>query len=113
MTTQADALAGRLAPYRKVPGMIAALLISRDGFVVAADADPGFDVDAFAAHAGGMIDGVARLAGELGERAAKYISVEFEDQTMVLAPFGSELLLALIGRPAALRCQYRLGNVAD
>jgi predicted regulator of Ras-like GTPase activity (Roadblock/LC7/MglB family) len=110
VTNQADTLAGRLTPYRQVPGMIAALLISRDGFVVAADAEPGFDVDAFAAQAGGMIDGVAHLAGELGEHAAKYISVEFEELTMVLAPFGDELLLALVGRPSALICQYRLAK---
>lgn len=110
MSERADALAARLAPYRQTPGIIAALLISRDGFVVAADAEPGFSVDAFAAHAGGIIEISGRLGGEFGERAAKYIAVEFEEATMVLAPFGDELLLALVGKGAALSCQYRLNR---
>lgn len=110
MTDQADALVDRLAPYRQIPGMIAALLISRDGFLVAADAEPDFNVDAFAAQAGGVIEYSAHLAAELGEHAAKYISVEFEEVTMVLAPFGDELLLALVGRPTAIVCQYRLNT---
>lgn len=110
MTDQADTLASRLAPYRKTPGMIAALLISRDGFVVAADAEPDFDADAFAAHVSSVIDCNARLAGELGERSAKYIAAEFEEVTMVLAPFGTDLVLALLGKPSALVGQYRLAK---
>jgi predicted regulator of Ras-like GTPase activity (Roadblock/LC7/MglB family) len=110
MTDQADTLARTLASYRQTPGMIAALLVSRDGFVIAADAEPGFDVDAFAAQAGGVLSHVAGLGGELGEHIAKYVSVEFEGVTMVLAPFGDELLLALLGRPEALVCQYRINS---
>ena len=76
MSDQADALAAQLAPYRETPGIIAALLISHDGFVVAADADEGFEADAVAAQVAGVIDIGARLAGELGQPEAKYISVE-------------------------------------
>lgn len=110
MTDQADTLARTLASYRRTPGMVAALLVSRDGFVIAADAEPGFDVAAFAAQAGGVISYVAGLGAELGEHAAKYVSVEFEGVTMVLAPFGDELLLALLGHPTALVCEYRLND---
>ena len=46
MSDQADSLAARLAPYRETPGIIAALLISHDGFVVAADAEADFNTDA-------------------------------------------------------------------
>lgn len=113
MTDRADILAARLAPFREAPGMLAAMLISRDGFVVAADVGPGFHADAFAAHAGGIIEITGRLASELGERAAKYIAVEFEDKTMVLAPFSDELLLALVGERTALSCQYHLSRPAS
>lgn len=112
MTNHVDTLASRLAPYRQIPGMIAALLISSDGFVVAADAEPGFNLDAFAAQAGGLIGYSTRLAAELGDHAAKYISMEFEEVAMVLAPFGDDLLLALVGRPTALVCQYRLNTTS-
>lgn len=110
MTNPADAFAKRLAPYREAPGMLAALLISSDGFVVAADADPAFDVDAFAAQASGVIESSLRLARELDEKAAKYVAVEYENATMVLAPFSSELMLALVGRPATLRCHYSINT---
>ena len=112
MSDQTDSLAARLAPYRETPGIVAALLISHDGFVVAADAEPGFAADAVAAQAAGAIDMGVRLAGELGQPAAKYISLEFDTLNVVLAPFGDELMLALVGEPGALICEYRLDTTA-
>jgi predicted regulator of Ras-like GTPase activity (Roadblock/LC7/MglB family) len=108
MTDQADILAAQLAPYRETPGIVAALLISRDGFVVAADAEADFQADAVAAQVAGVIDIVARLAAELDQPEAKYVSVEFADVNVVLAPFGGELMLVLVGLPSALACEYRL-----
>lgn len=110
MTDQFDNLAQRLAPYRQTPGILAALLISGDGFVVAADAEPTFNIEAFAAQASGVIESSLRLAGELNESAAKYVAVEYENATMVLAPFNSELMLALVGRPTTLRCHYSIDS---
>jgi predicted regulator of Ras-like GTPase activity (Roadblock/LC7/MglB family) len=110
MSDPADVLAARLAPYRVNPGVVAALLISRDGFVVAADADPDIPADAVAAQAAGVIDISSRLAAELGQPEAKYISVEFDGLNVVLAPFGSELMLALVGRPDTLTCDFRLAD---
>ncbi len=103
-----DRLAAQLAPYRESPGIVAALLVSRDGFVVAADAAPEFNADAVAAQAGGVIDVAARLAVELRQAAAKYITIERDDLTVLLAPFGEELMLALVGTQDALSCEYRL-----
>jgi len=108
VSDQADSLALRLAPYRRAPGMRAALLISHDGFVVAADAEPGFHTEAVAAQVAGAIDLGARLAGELDQPPAKYVSLEFEALNVVLAPFGQELMLVLVGAPDALVCDYRL-----
>lgn len=108
MTDQADTLAAHLAPYRETPGIIAAMLISRDGFVVAADAVPDLDTNAVAAQVAGVIDIGVRLAAELGQTAARYSSVDFDGLNVVLAPFGSELILVLVGLPSALTCEYRL-----
>ena len=103
-----DTLAARLAPYRETPGITAALLISRDGFVVAADAEPDFNGAAVAAQVGGVIDIGARLAAELRQSAAKYISIELDALNVVLAPFDNELMLVLVGEPGTLVCDYRL-----
>ncbi len=110
MNDHADSLVARLSPYRETPGIVAALLISRDGFVVAADADPGFAVDAVAAHVAGAIDMGRRLAAELGQGEAKYITLEFDELNIVLAPFGDEIMLTLVGTPDALTCEYRLNS---
>jgi predicted regulator of Ras-like GTPase activity (Roadblock/LC7/MglB family) len=104
----ADALTNRLAALRTSPGIRAALLISRDGFVVASDADETIDSEAVAAQVAGVIDIGQRLADELGQTEARYFSVELESLNVVLAPFGSELLLALIGDPDALNLSYTL-----
>jgi predicted regulator of Ras-like GTPase activity (Roadblock/LC7/MglB family) len=108
MTQQADILAAQLAPYRQTPGIVAALLVSRDGFVVAADAEPEFTVDAVAAQVAGVIDIGARLAAELGRPGARYISLDLDGLNVVLAPFDGELMLVLAGLPSALTCEYRL-----
>ena len=108
MSEHSDALLEKLAPYRANPGILAAMLIQRDGFVVAADADESVKVDAVAAQVAGVIDVGARLAAELEQASARYLTVEFDDLNVVLAPFGDELMLVLLGRPAALRCEYRI-----
>jgi predicted regulator of Ras-like GTPase activity (Roadblock/LC7/MglB family) len=110
MSDPGDALVARLAPYRVNAGVVAALLISHDGFVVAADADPGIALEAVAAQVAGVIDISSRLAAELGQREAKFISVELDSLNVVLAPFGDELMLALVGRPDTLTCDYRLAG---
>lgn len=110
MSDRTDTLSAQLAPYRDTPGITAALLISRDGFVVASDAEPGFATEAVAAQAAGAIDVGRRLAGELRQPEARYVSLEFEELNVVLAPFGDELMLVLVGTPAALVCEYRLNQ---
>jgi predicted regulator of Ras-like GTPase activity (Roadblock/LC7/MglB family) len=103
-----DALVAKLAPYRANPGVKAALLISHDGFLVAADAETGINAEAVAAQVAGIIDVGRRLAAELGEPATRYISMELETLNVVLAPFGDELMLALIGDPTTIALTYAL-----
>lgn len=108
MSDQADKLAAKLTPYRATHGVAAALLISHDGFVVAADAEPGFNAEAIAAQVAGVIDIGARLANELGQGAARYITLDFDDRNVVLAPFGDELMLVLVGTPSSVVISYHL-----
>ena len=103
-----DALVGKLAPYRERPGVKAALLVSHDGFLVAASADTDIDAEAIAAHLGGTIDIGARLADELGQHETRLITIELDDLNVVLAPFSDELLLCLIGTTDAITLEYRL-----
>jgi predicted regulator of Ras-like GTPase activity (Roadblock/LC7/MglB family) len=105
---QSDTLAATLRPYRENPGIRAALLISRDGFSVAADADDTVDVTAVAAHLGGILDIGARLSRELGQQQTRHVFIELDEMTVLISPFGDELLLALVGDSESLTCDYRL-----
>ena len=108
MTDNVDALLEQLIPYRQRPGISAALLLSRDGFLVAAAADDTINAEAVAAQLGGTIDIGARLAGELAQGATKYITFELTGLNVVLSPFSDGLLLALIGTPEAITLTYSL-----
>jgi predicted regulator of Ras-like GTPase activity (Roadblock/LC7/MglB family) len=103
-----DTLVSKLQPYRERPGVLAALLVSRDGFLVAAAADDGIDTEAVAAQVAGVIDVGARLAEELGQDETRYIGIELSGLNVVLAPFEGELLLALVGTHDAIALEYKL-----
>jgi predicted regulator of Ras-like GTPase activity (Roadblock/LC7/MglB family) len=113
VSEQSDALLEKLAPYRAVPGIHAAMLVQRDGFVVAADADDSIKIEAVAAHVAGIIDVGAHLATELEQASTRYLTVELERLNVVLAPFGDELMLVLIGEPSALSCEYRIAPIGS
>jgi predicted regulator of Ras-like GTPase activity (Roadblock/LC7/MglB family) len=108
MNDNVDALVAKLAPYRQRPGITAALLISRDGFLVAAAADDTINAEAIAAQLGATIDIGARLAGELAQGATRYITFELTALNVVLSPFSDGLLLALVGTPEAITLTYSL-----
>lgn len=108
MNDNVDALLAQLTPYRERPGIAAALLISRDGFLVAATADDSINAEAVAAQLGATIDIGARLAGELAQGATKYITFELTGLNVVLSPFSDGLLLALVGTPEAITLTYGL-----
>jgi predicted regulator of Ras-like GTPase activity (Roadblock/LC7/MglB family) len=103
-----DTLVNKLEPYRTQPGVLAALLVSRDGFLVAASADERVDAEAVAAQVAGIIDIGARLAEELEQPETRYVGIELSGMNVVLAPFEGELLLALVGTPDAITLDYRL-----
>jgi predicted regulator of Ras-like GTPase activity (Roadblock/LC7/MglB family) len=103
-----DTLISKLQPYREQPGVLAALLVSRDGFLVAASHDEGIDAEAIAAQVAGVIDIGARLAEELDQAETLYVGIELSGLNVVLAPFEGELLLVLVGSPEAITLEYKL-----
>ena len=108
MSETDDVLTDQLAPYRATVGVKAALLISHDGFLVAANADESISIEAVAAQIAGVMDIGRRLADELEQAAARYISIEMETLNVLAAPFNDELMLVLIGEPSAIKLSYTL-----
>ncbi len=97
-----DTLVAELDRYRADRRIRAALLVSEDGFLVAASAADGVDVDALAAQLAPIIISVRQLAEEVEAGATRLISIELERSTVLVAPFENSVLLALIGEPDAL-----------
>ena len=97
-----DTLAAELERYRADRRISAALLVSEDGFLVAASAAPGVDIEALAAQIAPVVISVRRLSGEIEGGATRLISIELAHSTVLMAPFENEVLLALVGEPGAL-----------
>lgn len=102
----ADVLAEELARYRRDPGIRAALFVSGEGFLIAGSADPAIDTEAVAAQIAGLLMAGRRLATELEQQSARYLTAELDDLNVLVAPFDQDVLLVLIGRPEALDLTY-------
>ncbi|GEM_PF-568687 len=103
-----DDLAALIAAYRSDPGIRAALLIEADGFPVVANADPQVDTTAVAAQIADMLQVCHRLAIELGQRETQFVTFELTELNVIVAPFEGDLLLVLVGEPAAISLSYSL-----
>jgi predicted regulator of Ras-like GTPase activity (Roadblock/LC7/MglB family) len=101
-----DVLREELGTYRRDPGIRAALFVSAEGFLIADSADPDIDTEAIAAQIAAVLAAGKRLAGELAQRQAKYFTLELDELNILVAPFDHDVLLVLIGRPAALGLAY-------
>lgn len=97
-----DTLAAELDRYRADRRISAALLVSKDGFLVASSAAPDVDIDALAAQIAPVVISVRRLAEEIGGGETRLINIELAGSTVLMAPFENEVLLALVGEPGAL-----------
>lgn len=107
-----DVLVEELARYRRDPGIRAALFVSSDGFLIAGAADESVDTEAVAAQIAGVLQCGRRLATELHQQAARYLTFEFDDLNVLVAPFDEDVLLVLIGRPGTLDLSYSVRDGA-
>lgn len=107
-----DELSPLLERYRTDPGIRAALLVSADGFLVAASAAADINAEAVAAQVADMLAVGHRLAVELGQQETRFVTFELTKLNVVVAPFDGQLLLVLAGDPDALQLSYTLRSDA-
>jgi predicted regulator of Ras-like GTPase activity (Roadblock/LC7/MglB family) len=101
-----DVLRDELARYRHDPGIKAALFVSGEGLLITSVADDDVDVEAVAAQLAGVVLAGTRLATELGQSEARFVTLELDRLNVVVAPFDDDVLLVLIGGPDALDLDY-------
>lgn len=108
-----DELSSLLTRYRHDEGVKAALLVSADGFLVAASAAHGLNPEAIAAQVADVLAVGERLAIELGRQATRFVTFELTGLNVIVAPFDDTLLLVLVGDPAALKLSYSLREMPE
>jgi predicted regulator of Ras-like GTPase activity (Roadblock/LC7/MglB family) len=100
--TRVDPLNEVLGAYLRIPGMKAAILVSEQGLMISGVAEDHVDTATIAAL---VVDTVATAQGfglELQAGLLDTMRVEFEKLSVVVAPFTSDVMLALVAAPGSL-----------
>ena len=80
----------------EVPGLSAAVIVGRDGFVIEAGGSlGGMDVDAFGASVAAVQNGAESMGAELGLAAFHTMTLEAADAMIMCVPAGEALLVIL------------------
>jgi predicted regulator of Ras-like GTPase activity (Roadblock/LC7/MglB family) len=101
-SNRADPLKPALGEYLTIPGMKAAILVSDQGLMISSAAREEVDTASIAAL---VIDTVAtaqRFGLQVQAGFLDTMSIEFEKLTVVLVPFTTDVMLALIAAPGSL-----------
>ena len=106
-----DPLKQALGGYLAIPGIKAALLVSDQGLVVSSMAREGVDTASIAALAIDTVRSAQRFGQQVKAGSLDTMSVEFEDLTVVFAPFTPDVMLALLAAPGTVG--ILLGKLSD
>lgn len=101
-TQQEDPLKEALTEYLTIPGMQAALLVSDQGLVISRAAREGVDTASIAALAIDTVATVQRFGLQVQAGYLDTMRIEFDKLTVVLAPFASDVMLALVALAGSL-----------
>jgi predicted regulator of Ras-like GTPase activity (Roadblock/LC7/MglB family) len=98
----ADPLREALEEYLSIPGMKAALLISDQGLMISSVAHEGIDTASIAALAIDTVATVQRFGLQVQAGYLDTMRIEFDKLTVVLAPFATDVMLALVAVAGSL-----------
>ncbi len=97
----AGGLRGILDGLLKVEGVIAALVVGRDGFVIEAAAVNTLDTDSVGAIAASSLAASDAMGEALTLGALDAILIEYEQGPVALTPAGPDAVLAVVGDQSA------------
>lgn len=90
-----------MSAYLDVPGIMAAILVSDQGLVINSARKEDVDTDTVSALVVDIVTAAQRFGRESKSGALDTLTIEFEGLNLVLAPFGTDCMLALVGHPGA------------
>lgn len=97
-----DPLQEVLAEYLDIPGMKAAILVSDEGLAISSATTGEIDVSGVAALVIDMVATVQRFGLQVAAGFLDTMSIEFEELSVVLAPFTPDVMLALVASRGSL-----------
>lgn len=108
---QRDSLREALEEYMNVPGMRAAMLVSDQGLIISSVAKEGMDTFGLGALAVDAVAAVQNFGRQVQAGNLDTMRVEFEELSVVAAPFSPDVLLILVADAGSLGALS--GRLAD
>jgi len=90
-----------MAAYLDVPGIMAAILVSDQGLVINSAQKEAVDTATVSALVVDIVAAAQRFGRESRCGGLDTLTIEFEGLSLLLAPFGPDCMLALVGHPGA------------
>ena len=97
-----DPLKQALGEYLLIPGIKAAILVSDQGLMITGAAHAHVDMAGIAALVIDTVAAAERLGFQVQAGPLDTVSIEFEKLAVVLAPFTTDVMLALVAAPGSL-----------
>ena len=94
-----DPIYEMISGYLDIEGVLAAVLVSDQGLVVNSATCGPIDLDTISALVVDTVASAQRVGSETAVGKVETMALEFEKLSLLLAPFGTELMLALVGKP--------------
>lgn len=91
-----QSLAEALRELQQSSGLAMAAVVGSDGLVIDAASDPGIDAESICSVAANGLLMMDALGQELNASSAKMLTLEFESDTILLAPLDQDNLLVLL-----------------
>lgn len=101
MVESEDPIYAMMSAYLDFPGAIAAILVSDQGLVINSARAEAVDAETVSALVVDIVAAAERFGRESGAGALETLTLEFAGLNLLLAPFGSDCMLALVGHPGA------------
>ncbi len=97
-----------LGEFTQLDGVVAALVVGRDGFVIEGAATEDVDLEALGAVTASSLAASDALSTDLGRGKLFGLMLEYEGGPLVVAPVGSEAMLVVVGNGTANLGRIRL-----
>ena len=91
-----------LAEYLTLPGMRAAILVSDQGLMISGVAIDGVDTVSIAALVVDTISSAQRLGAQARGGSLGTMTVEYENLSLIVAPFSCEVMLVIVAEPGSI-----------